>query len=172
MNLNQDSRFNLWRPIMSSVKFKHIISATTGSIQAEAGNNKTYSHTNSTSTEDCSGWSEKTCPKNALLNEEITIKKGTCVIEEIKYPKDPAGKVIECVRTTGDTGDGIYVITYYTLLDDGSIWTWKYDTLSAQLYFPTVATFYGLLVGILLSSTYYFLEKRRNKTRVSMVSNT
>jgi ABC-type phosphate/phosphonate transport system permease subunit len=169
-NLDQDGRFTSWRLINSFVKFRHISNATTGSIQAESTDNKIYSHTNATSTEDCGGWSEKTCPMNTLLNEKITIEKGTCVIEGNKYPKNPAGKVVECVRTTGDTGDGIYVITYYALLDDGSIWIWKYDNFRALIRFPIVATFYGLLMGIFLSIFFYFLEKRNNRTQITIVS--
>jgi hypothetical protein len=166
--LNQDARFTPWRLINSPVKFEHITDASTESIFAETVDNKIY-HKDLNSETDCSQWTEKTCPPIYLYNPSMTREKGTCLIQGIKYPKNPSDNVIECVRATDNTGDGIYIITYYALLDDGSIWVWENDSFRTALL-PIMFMCFGPLVGFLLSLGFYYLEKRKNRTQTTEVS--
>jgi len=85
-------------------------------------------------------WRETTkIPNNAHVDDFAPMSKGEDCLEIHTYPKNHQGNIIECAAIPLRSDSG-FANSYFTLLEDGTIWEWDHPPLTDILG-------HGVLIG-------------------------
>lgn len=158
LDLQTSGAFVSWKLLDGQYNFTEIVDANSSMVWAKTSEGKLYSW-------DCQyhecTWTEvKNVPADAHetydgRGEQPLIKSNTCPTDESFSPsKKTPGKIAECAlgRYWGiDTG----YVSFYALLEDGTIWSWKHlnDVFNATMFIIP----FSVLDGILVGSTIFFI---------------
>lgn len=158
--LQGSDAFVSWKLLDNSFKFTHIdpIISNESDIIATSQEGKTYLRDCDRET-GCS-WS-KTEEVFQVVIDDWNKKGSTCQLSEWSTPKDPPGKVVECVFTSWAAGEGVGV-DYYVLLDDGKVWHWSQSSDAlGSLYFIFISAMAGAVLGLLAGISVLIIKKKR-----------
>jgi hypothetical protein len=162
--------FTKWQLLESPVKFTHIVNGNTGTVWAQSADGTLYVRNLNCTWEKCDFWTETDAvPEDALSPNEGVSIRNICnfesgdVIEGSVKPKKQPGNVVECVLARGAMYETSWIV-YYALLDDGTIWNWKYTSdMYALLYTILISVFVGVVLGILACLVAFIIKITRRK---------
>ena len=130
-----------WELLDSPVAFTRIADVSSRGIWAQTKDDKLYfwKFCGNQGSMPCE-WTEITnIPSNAHVDDFSPMSKGKNCPESHTYPKNYPGNIIECATMPLRSGSG-FANSYFTLLEDGTIWEWDHP--------PLPDTFgYGVLIG-------------------------
>ncbi|MBL8063891.1 MAG: hypothetical protein JNK32_12760 [Anaerolineales bacterium] len=162
--------FTSWQLLESSVKFAEIVDADTNTVWAQSEDEKLYYRKLSCVWETCDTWEEvDTVSDEADTRNEVVVFGNTCSFAEgnaaqgnIKPQKQP-DNVVECVLAYGAMYESAWT-AYYALLDDGTIWSWKYTSdMFKFIFIPLYSVLVGLLSGAIMGIVVFIVRKARLK---------
>jgi hypothetical protein len=157
--LQGSNTFVSWQRLDSPYKFQQIDASSFSKVIAKSFEGKTFRL--NCDAEDCEWVETQETPD--IIYDEVTSKKGpSCQLSEWSTPKDPPGKVVECVFTSWAAGEGTGV-DYYVLLDDGKVWHWRQRSDAfGSLYFIFISIVTGAILGSLVVMSVFIIRKKKN----------
>jgi hypothetical protein len=157
--LQESAIFVSWERLDSPYKFQQIDASSFSKVIAKSFEGKTFRL--NCSAEDCE-WLEIQEPPNIIYDEVMSKKGPSCQLSDWSTPKDPPGKVVECVFTSWAAGEGAGV-DYYVLLDDGKVWHWRQRSDAfGSLYFIFISIFAGAVLGSVVGMSIFIIRKKKN----------
>ena len=172
VRLEQSGVFISWKLLDGPVKFSQIVHANTNVVWAQSVDDKLYSWgMNCYSQPECNEWVEVVSVSDNVdyMLEHGLIKIGdSCQLGASNSPKKQPGNVVECALVQLGMYESSWTV-YYALLDDGSIWSWKYTSnLYAFIFTPLISflvgTLLGAITGIIIVSIRH---KKKNQSQLS-----
>lgn len=169
--------FTKWQLLESPVKFTHIVNGNTGTVWAQSADGTLYVRNLNCPWEKCDFWTKTgAIPDDAISPHEGVSIKNTCsfesgdVIEGSAKPEKQHGNVVECALARGGMYESSWIV-YYALLDDGTIWNWKYTSdMYASLYIRFISVVAGVIFGIFASLIVFIIRTIRRKRTVPSAS--
>ena len=161
--------FSSWELLSGNHQFEKIITADPQTVWAQASDGKVYSWNANCYRENCDQWVEaKEIPENSFeyaTGESIEISN-SCNTDD-RARKTP-GRVIECAHVAF-AGAGYGIEVYYALIDDGTIWMWKYSGSSIGIELTLICgCFFGINAGIF--GFVVFMLRRATKSKRTSAS--
>jgi hypothetical protein len=156
--------FTRWQLLDGSAKFTHIVNGNTSTVWAQSSDGKLYVRNLNCVWEKCDFWTEtESVPEDAMAPHEGISISSTCSVESGVKPKKQPGNVVECALARGAMYETSWIV-YYALLDDGTIWYWKYTSdLYAFLYTIFTSLLAGVILGVLTSLVIFIIRIKRRK---------
>ena len=127
--LLQRGAFKFWRPLPSlSSPVTQIIDADPFRVWVRTADNQMYTaHMTCSNDKDCHKWA-LVIDADAInsVQAPYTIRKANCEGFSRQFPKNPPGKIIECIETyQPGMPEGGGFRTYYALRSDGTVEYWQ-----------------------------------------------
>lgn len=163
--------FTSWQLLDSPVKFTQIVNANTNTVWAQSVDEKLYSRILECPLEKCDTWVEtKAVPDDAHSAPNEGIKKGgTCDLGESYTPKKQPGHITECYLVQMGMYETSWTV-YYALLDDGTIWYWKYTSDAFEIIsIPLISILTGIILGV-IAGIVGFIVRKKNKRMSTSIS--
>lgn len=153
----ESNTFVSWEILDSPYKFQQIDASSFSEVIAKSFEGKIYRL--SCYAEDCEWVETQEIPN--ITYDELNKKGPSCQLSEWSTPKDPPGKVVECVFTSWTAGEGAGV-DYYVLLDDGKVWHWSHSSDAfGSLYFIFISVLVGAILGSLAGISIFIIIKKK-----------
>jgi hypothetical protein len=162
ITLYGEGLFTSWQQFESSLKFNKIIDLNYRTIWAKTSDGKLYSlDFNCYRDEPCNKWIEiDKMPSNIHgFGEQIAIENAPCQIRDFRFYRTPKN-VVQCAESSIK---GIEFSTYnhYVLLENGTIWTSQFSSLSINSEVLLLFSSIGLVLGFV--AFVRFVKRRRTK---------
>ncbi len=163
--LNDGGAFNSWKLLDSQYKFNEIVDANSYTVWATNTEGKLLYYINRIYCDenDCNQWIEtKNVADDAHYGGERPVEKdASCQFDSLMFLRKPPGTVTECARGWY-AGPEFGTVTYYALLNDGTIWKWEHHgdrLLYLAMFLCLIPTGFGL--GIYGLKAYMARKKKK-----------
>jgi hypothetical protein len=168
--LNDGGAFNSWKLLDDSLRFYRIVDANSRTVWAKNKDDKLFYYKDIKQAycdnNDCNKWIEtKDVSGDAHYRFEHPVEKDTsCHFDDLMFLRKPPGTIIECARGWY-AGPEFGTVSYYALLNDGTIWKWEHngDNLLYTVMFLCLIPA-GLILGI-YGLTVFRVQSKKNKAQ-------
>ena len=172
--LNNEGLFISWKQLDSHLEFEKIADVTSQTVWARASDGKLYSWDSNCDRETkCNRWVETKGIPNIIYGgpEQPMIKNDSCQIRKFRFIGKLPGNLLECAQGSF-LGFDSETTVYYALLDDGTIWTWRFSrSMIVDIFLTILFSFGGLVLGILVFFVFMIRRSGENKTKAIIKSN-
>lgn len=146
-------KYEPWKQIESPYKFKEIVDATSDTVWVKTIDGKLYSWEMYCDHDmECEKWVE-TQEVPADIHEGYAAqqfeKNNFCPLSRSSLPKEPPSTVKEC--GVGSYMSIVWIAQYYALLDDGTIWYWKYPVGNDSVGWTEIYSLGGIFAGFAIA---------------------
>jgi len=168
--LNDGGAFNSWKLLDSQYRFRKIVDANSNTVWAENKDGQLFYYKDIKQAycdnNDCNKWTEtKGVSEDAHYGGERPLEKNVaCHFDNLMFLRNPPDIIVECARGWY-AGPEFGTVTYYALLNDGTIWKWEHHgdkLLYIAMFLCLLPT--GFILGI-YGFKAYMARKRKNETQ-------
>ena len=138
------------------VPIKHLLSGSAYSVYVETNNGQIFARDTSCVSDPC--WETVDLINSSDWSDQYLTISASCKIEDFEEIKQTHGQLLECASLKYLPMPDGWITAYYVLLEDGSVWVWRYarSSLDTRIGYVT-GLFYGLIGCVVASAFYMFV---------------
>lgn len=162
LSLHGEGLFSTWKLLSSEKQFERINDAGSQWVWATVESGQNYILDSNCNREaGCNTWSPMEAIPENLLHPGDTILERRTSCDNFPngffFLRNPPSEVIECSRVL-HAGPEFGSVTYYALVEDGSIWRWEFNS---SIIIRFVVYIFFILIGVFLGFIFIGLRLKQ-----------